>query len=184
VKHVLAITRRRSWRNAGGLACLFVIAFATVIMLSDAQVSLPGARHSVPTTIREVPDVTPDPPATINGADSPRKPSSDNADDKQNDWMTLASLALDSPNPVIRLESAHNLGELNDLRSVQVLEQALHDPDHRVRHAAIDALSMQPSLQTQDVLTRAQTHDDPRVRSLAQELLEELRAAALPRIQR
>lgn len=92
--------------------------------------------------------------------------------------MPLASVALDDASAAVRLEAAHELGERGDAISVQVLEQVLYDSDRRVRITAMDALSMQPTLTTLDIVTRALAHPDPRVRDLAQQLREELLAGS------
>jgi HEAT repeat protein len=101
------------------------------------------------------------------------------ADTEAQGWNKIAAMALDDPDPALRLEAAHRLGEIGDALSMQVLEQALYDPDRRVRTAAIDALSVNLSLDIQDILVRALANKDARVRNLAHDLLEELRAQGL-----
>jgi HEAT repeat protein len=91
-------------------------------------------------------------------------------------WHGIVASALDHPDPAVRLEAISRLGEAGDLLSLQVLEHALYDTERRVRAAAIDALSMNLSLGIQDILLRALANDDGRIRNLAYDLLEELRA--------
>ena len=97
------------------------------------------------------------------------------------DPLLLAGKALDDEDPAVRLEAAHELGELGDGVSLQVLEQLLYDSQPKVRAAAMDALSMRISPPMQDILLRALNHEDSRIRSLAGELLEELDSRQLTR---
>jgi HEAT repeat protein len=72
-------------------------------------------------------------------------------------------------------ETAHGIGERGGALSLQALEQLLYDSDRQVRATAMDALSLRPTLDQQDVFVRALRNPDPRIRSLADELLAELR---------
>ena len=130
---------------------------------------------STPTSVGESAHFPPD-LASASEHGLVKSAATDNAATQPSDWQQLAATALDNPDPALRLEAAHQLGELGDALSMQILEHALYDPDKRVRIAAIDALSLNLGSDTQDILVRAQANDDVKIRNLAYDLLEELRA--------
>jgi hypothetical protein len=98
--------------------------------------------------------------------------------EQRENFLRLASLALDDPDPATRSEAAFELGEADDPVARQLLEQALYDSSQAVRRAAIDALSLNPHPDSIDALTRALAHPDPVVQDLADQSLTILRGGS------
>jgi hypothetical protein len=163
------IVRRRSGKSVGVLLSLLGVAIAVQM----------ASREPIPSVARSGPARAPGPPdmPPPDAAHAPaRQFPAVGADAYQAERLALVETALHHPDPAVRLEATYRLGELGDALSLMALEQTLQDEDRRVRRVAIDVLSVNPSRAVADLLIRAQANDDPRVRNLAHEVLQDLRS--------
>jgi hypothetical protein len=171
--------RRHSWQSVGAYLLLGCTAFGLVLAWER-----PGKAVQLRPKLTQT-AATMEARATVPlspAADVQQSQLTEAATTPADPWMQLVGTALDAADANLRLEAAHELGERADVVSLQVLEQLLYDSQRKVRVAAMDALALRPSLEIQDILVRAIPHPDPRIRSLAQEALEELREGPVIRV--
>jgi hypothetical protein len=169
--------RRHSWRSVGAYLWLGFTAFALALVWQRPRAPVPVSSLAIPTSALAGALAA----APVLPAADARLSQLPEGAPTVDSWMRLVGAALDAADANVRLEAAHELGERADPVSLQVLEQLLYDPQRKVRVAAMDALALRPSLEIQDILIRAIPHPDPRIRSLAQEALQELREGTVAR---
>lgn len=93
-------------------------------------------------------------------------------------WVDILLRELCSSSPEMRYEAARACGELKDRRAVPGLVSLLGDPDLEVRLAAINALGQIGGKRAHQALQRCLESDKEKIRSTAEEALEELEAFA------